>query len=341
MRPKVGTFAKVLLLLALLLVITAFGQDGQDFKIRAKVDLVVVPVTVKGSGDRLISSLTKDDFVVLEDGRKQIITNFTIDPVPLSAAVLVDTGLPAGTLSKIQQTFPALAGAFSEFDEVAVYRYDNYVTKILDFSKDNTTIDTAIKSLNNAKPDTNIVAASPRGPFSNPGPVINGAPVVQPGQVGVITTSPPKNIKVLNDAIFTAASDLAKRENSRRKIVLIVSDGENQGSDHGFDETTQSLLQTNIQVYAIGVDRPAFFGKFSLLDDYAKATGGEAFFVNSVQKIETAYSSVTEQARNQYILGYLSNNEIAGPGPVFRDIVVKLARGNFETRHRKGYYQYP
>jgi VWFA-related protein len=281
MRPRVGTVAKILLLLTLLFVITAYAQD---FKIRAKVDLVVVPVTVKGSGDRLITGLTKDDFVILEDGRPQTITNFTIDPVPLSAAVVVDTGLPAGTLSKLQQTFPALAGAFSEFDEVAVYRYDNYVTKIVDFSKDNLMIEAAIKTLNTAQPDTNVVAANPRGPFSNPGPVINGAAVVQPGQVGVITTTPPKNIKVLNDAIFTAAADLAKRERSRRKIVLVVSDGENKGSDYGFDETVQSLLQSDIQVYAIGVDRPALFGKFSILEDFARATGGDAFFVNSVQK---------------------------------------------------------
>jgi VWFA-related protein len=337
MRPR-GIHSKIAVLLTLLLVITAYGQD---FKIRAKVDLVVVPVTVKGSGDRLIPGLSKDDFVILEDGRPQTITNFTIDPIPLSAAVVVDTGLPSGTLSKLQQTFPALAGAFSEFDEVAVYRYDNYVTKIVDFSKDSLMIEAAIKTMNSAAPDTNVVAANPRGPFSTPGPVINGAPVVQPGQLGVITTSPPKNIKVLNDAIFTAAADLAKRDRSRRKIVLIVSDGENQGSDHGFDETTQSLLETGIQVYAIGIDRPALFGKFSILEDYAKATGGDAFFVNSVQKIESAYSLVTEEARNQYILGYLSNNEIVGPGPVFRDIQVKLARGGFETRHRKGYYQYP
>lgn len=337
MRPGIRTVAKPLLLVILLSAFTAYGQD---YKIRAKVDLVVVPVTVKGSGDRLITGLTKNDFVILEDGRRQTITNFTIDPVPLSAAVILDTGLPAASLSKVQQTFTALAGAFSEFDEVAVYRYDNYVTKILDFSKDSVMVEAAIKTLSNAAPDSNV-AANSRGPFSNPGPVINGAPVIQPGQAGVITTSPPANIKVLNDAIFTAAVDLSKRERSRRKIILIVSDGENKGSDHEFDETAHTLLETGIQVYAIGLDRPPLFRKFSALDNYAKGTGGDTFYVNSVQKIENAYFNATEEARNQYILGYLSNNEIVGAGPVFRDIEVKLARGGFETRHRKGYYQYP
>jgi len=78
-----------------------------------------------------------------------------------------------------------------------------------------------------------------------------------------------------------------------------------------------------------------------VLDDYAKATGGDAYFVGSVQHIETAYATVTEEARNQYVLGYVSSNEVAGPGPVFRGIEVDVAGQNLKTLHRKGYYQYP
>src|SRR6476660_2738618 len=110
MRRKVQTVAKLVLLGLLLLAVAA---SAQDYKIRAKIDLVVVPVTVKGSGNKLITGLTRDDFVLLEDGTRQTISNFSIDPVPLSAAVVVETGLAAGSLSKVQQTFPALAGSFS------------------------------------------------------------------------------------------------------------------------------------------------------------------------------------------------------------------------------------
>src|SRR5438132_10949633 len=200
-----------LLVVALFLAAAAYPQ--QEYKIHAKVDLVVVPVTVKGSGDKLIADLKKEDFVVLEDGRPQTVANFTVDPVPLSAAVVVDTGLPPETLTKIQKTFSALAGAFSQFDEVAVYRYDKFVTKMLDFSTaEADQVQIAMNTLREVKPRTTNDSNLPRGPFSTPGPVINGAPVVLPGQVGVVITSPPKITNVLNDAIFTAASDLAKRE---------------------------------------------------------------------------------------------------------------------------------
>jgi len=323
------------------LVLLATAASAQDFRIRAKIDLVVVPVTVKGSGEKLIAGLQKDDFVVLEDGLRQTITNFTADPVPLSAAVVIETGLSAGSLSKIQQTFAALAGAFSEFDEVAVYRYDKFVTKVLDFSQDTERVETAMKTLRDIKPDTNMEASLPRGPFSIPGPVINGAPVVPPGQVGVIVTMPPKPTKVLHDAIFTAASDLASRDRTRRRMVLVISDGESTGNTHSFDDTIQSLLEKGVQVYAVGLDQPFPYKTLSVLQDYAKTTGGDTYFASAVQNIETAYATVTEEARNQYVLGYVSSNEVVGQGPVFRDIAVVVSRQNLKTLHRKGYYQYP
>src|SRR5439155_10672552 len=199
MRHGGRKIAKPFLATALFIAAAAYAQE---FKIRAKVDLVVVPVTVKGAGGTLVTSLRKEDFVVLENGRQQTVTNFTTDPVPLSAAVVVDTGLPTESLSKVQQTFPALAGAFSQFDEVALYRYDKFVAKVLDFSTDAERVKTSMNTLREVKPRTVNDSNLPRGPFSTPGPVINGAPVVPPGQVGVVITSAPKITNVLNDAIF-------------------------------------------------------------------------------------------------------------------------------------------
>lgn len=338
MRRKVGTSAKFAIVSLLLLAISA---GAQEFKIRAKVDLVEVPVTVKSSGEKLLTGLTRDDFTILEDGRPQVISSFTIDPVPLSAAVIVDTGLPAGSLSKIEKTLPALAGAFADVDEIAVYRYDKFVTKVQDFSQDPEAILLAFQKVRDIKPDTNLDTNLPRGPFSNPGPVINGAPVVPPGQIGVVVTSPPKVSKVLHDAIFTAAADLGKRERQRRRMVLVVSDGNTSGSEHSFEETSNALLERGVQVYAVGIDQIAPFKKLSILDDYAKATGGDVFFTDSIRHMESAYSLATEEARNQYVIGYMSNNEMAGEGPVFRDIAVEVKGRDVKALHRKGYYQYP
>ncbi|MBI4471225.1 MAG: VWA domain-containing protein [Acidobacteria bacterium] len=329
---------RVLSVAALLLLIT--NAAAQDIQFRTRVDLVVVPVTVKGDGDRLIAGLTKDDFVVFEDGRQQTITNFTSDPVPLSAAVLVDTGLSAESLTKVQETFTALAGAFSPFDEVAVYKYEKFVDKVIDFSGDLMAVENALKTLKSIKPSRTAPAAAPGGPFSVQGPVINGIPVVPPGQIGV-PPMPRSNPKVLHDAIFTAATDLAKREADRRRMVLVISDGRAEGSDHSFEETSRRLLDTGTEFYAIAMDYGFLNRQFSVLGDYAKTTGGDTFHVNSLQALERGYAKAAEQARNQYILGYVSSNKPSGPLAIFRNIEVRLALDGLEALHRKGYYQYP
>ena len=333
MRLRPPIIHKPLLVLLLIFVLTG---SAQDFQIRTRVDIVVVPVSVKGPNDRLISGLSKDDFIVLEDGKSQTVTNFTDDAVPLSAAVIVDTGLTERSFAKVKESFPALAGAFSDFDEVAVYRYDKYVAKVLDFTKDKLVVETAMKTFKDIQP-TELNLQS--GPFSVPGPVINGQPVVPPPTVGVAPQSTPS--QVLNDAIFQAASDLAKRERDRRRIVLVISNGTTNGNDHSYDETIGRLLDTGVQVFAVGMD-VAFLGrKLSVLGSYASDTGGDACFLNSTAALETCYARSAEQARNQYVLGYVSSNKVNGQLPVFRNIDVKLVRAGYETIHRKGYYQYP
>ena len=290
----------------LVLVLTA---SAQDFQIRTRVDLVVVPVTVKASGDKLINGLQKEDFIVFEDGRRQTITNFTSDPVPLSAAVVLDTGLAAESLSKVQQTFPALAGAFSEFDEVAVYRFDKDVVKLIDFTKDQEALQSALNHGSRISNRDTPQSMLRGGPFSTIGPVINGAPVIPPGQLGVIVTQVPEKIKVLNDALYAAASDLAKRERDRRKIVLVVSDGLSNGSTHSFEETLNSLARSGVEVYAVTLDQTVPYTKIHVAQRLRKEYRWR-FLLRwvYVQSIETGYARAAEQARNQYVLGYISRN---------------------------------
>ena len=84
------------------------------------VSFVTVPVTVKDNEGKLVEGLLAKDFSIYEDGSLQKLTFFTSDPFPLSAALIVDQGLPDPVLRKVNQTFSALGGAFGPFDEVAV-----------------------------------------------------------------------------------------------------------------------------------------------------------------------------------------------------------------------------
>src|SRR5438094_1205674 len=110
------------------------GATDDLYKIVTNVNQVLVPVMVKDGSGRLVNGLLPRDFSVYEDGKKQKLNFFTTDPFALSAAVIVDTGLPDVALEKVTQTFPALEGAFSQFDEVSIYTYSSAVSKVSDFS---------------------------------------------------------------------------------------------------------------------------------------------------------------------------------------------------------------
>ena len=84
---------------------------AQEFQIRTVVDLVVVPFSVTGDNNALISGLGAEDFTVLEDGVEQSIERFSIDPVPLSAAVVIDTGVAATRWSRSRRPFQLSSSA--------------------------------------------------------------------------------------------------------------------------------------------------------------------------------------------------------------------------------------
>ena len=97
------SFARFQLLILILVV--AFAASARS-QIRARVDLVVVPVTVRDSAGKLISGLSKKDFVVLEDNKPQTIESFDTAPWPLSAAIVIDDGM-SGT--KLKMLYPRFA----------------------------------------------------------------------------------------------------------------------------------------------------------------------------------------------------------------------------------------
>ena len=332
MLPGIRTRA-----LPLLLCLWSFSASAQEIQVRSSVELVVVPVTVKDKNGKLAGGLTPGDFTLSEAGKKQNITSFSIDPVPLSAVILIDTGISEEALTRVKTSFPALIGAFALDDEIAVYRFDKHVEKLTAFTSDRVHIERTFEKLVNSA--TASSSSMPGGPFKEPGPVINGAPIIPGVQSTGRTIAPPT--KTLHDAIFQAAEDLGTRSVERRRIALIASDGRNQSSTHSYDAALERLLLNGVQVFALGVDTSLFQRVRSTLLSYSKATGGDTWFLDSQNALDAGYSLSTEQARNQYVLGYVSTNKRPTGKAVFREIKVQLNRPGTEIRHRKGYYQTP
>jgi len=319
-------------------------------KISVAVNFVQVPVTVKDGAGKLQEGLGPADFTVYEDGVPQKLRFFSSDSFPLTAAVVIFTDLPISSMKKVNQSLPALIGAFSQYDEVALYRYGHTVSQVASF--------TAAENM----PTATIARVKGTGRQGGPpavfgplaqGPSINGHPA-DPGQPGPQVANLPPPVQesfVLNDAILRAAQDLAKRDRSRRKIIFVVSDGRELGSIASFDEVRKVLLSNNITVYALGVDTAAIpvydklgrlrvpgFGWANILPKYANATGGDAFAEFDRQSIELAYAKITGVARNQYTLGY---NAKATASSAYRSIDVRVHRPNLIVTAKEGYYPLP
>jgi len=315
------------------------------YKIIVRVNQVTVPVTVKDSNGRLVEGLLKNDFSVYEDGKEQTLNFFTSDPFPLSAAVVLDLGMPDEVVRKVNETLPALAGAFSPYDEVGLYVYGNTVSKSLEFSPANDRFSSALSRAKKPGRTGGVPVVS--GPMAG-GPTINGVPF-DPSVPRV--SVPRRESRVLNDAILAAAIDLAKRDRTRRKVIFVISDGREIGSKAGYSDVLKTLLTNNINVYAVNVGASAipgyrslekinvpFSGAGNLLPKYASATGGQVFPEFDRDAIERAYAQVTGEARNQYTLGYSTR---ATPSTDYRSIEVRIHRGGLKVIARDGYFPLP
>src|ERR1700691_3737893 len=168
-------------------------ETGEGYTITVTKNVVTVPVTVRDKDGRLVAGLLPQDFVVLENGKKQTLEFFTSDPFALSAAVIFDTGMAEIGLKKVQDTLSALQGAFSQFDEVAIYTYSSTVGRLTDFNNAGRELTVALNQVKGYSGANNGIPVT-SGPLGAQGPVINGIPIGSP--VDPVST-PPKVAHVL------------------------------------------------------------------------------------------------------------------------------------------------
>ena len=315
------------------------------YKLRVSANFVQIPVTVKDSSGRPVDGLLYKDFTVVENGKKQTLTFFTSDPFPLSVAVLIDIGMPDVSVQKLHETYSALVGAFSPYDEVSLYTYSSTVSQVTDFTRRSERLTAALNSMKLVRGTNGPPVMG--GPMAS-GPTVNGAPVG--GPIIQPVNTPPREAHVLNDAILEAALDLAKRDRSLRKVIFVISDGRELGSKASYRDVLKVLETHDIQVKAVvvgGGALPAFkqVGKIHLwgqgysdiLPKYTSATGGgKPFDELSRIAIEDAYAQITSEARNQYTLGYVP--QAVASSSAYRTIEVRVDKKDLKIYARDGYY---
>lgn len=298
--------------------------------IKVHTEVVVVPVTVKDRDGRLVGGLQPEDFRIFQDGQEQQILKFSSDPFPLSAVILIDNDLSQKQAEQVQKSLVAIAGGFGPADEAAVVTYSQYPSVVSNFSFSNDLTFTALKRLE-------IRSHFPGG-FGGPlesGPMING----RSQETGVPTVGARHETvdKDLDDAIYAAGEMLKGRGRDRRKIIFLISDGNNaRNNKHSFNETLQLLLTADVSVYSISVGHALFQHETSRLEHYASGTGGDTFYAGKADSLGRLYAKVTEQARNQYILAF--SPQEADRSKDYHSIEVRVRRPGLDITAREGYY---
>lgn len=317
------------------------------------VNFVEVPVTVKDSKGKLVAGLTFRDFKVFENGTREPLRLFTVDPFPLSIAFVIDQSLTSDVMAKVNDSLGAIQGALTPYDEVAVFSYHNGAQERTGFTGAQSARLPAVLALTKATGSDMQVPIN-SGPLAGCSIRQNGNcvdPNLQPGRSagdGTFITIP-KEIHTLNDAILDAAKELSSRPKGRRRIIYVVSDGKEYGSHAKYRDVLRYLQTNKIAVYGTLVGDSARFGEgyisrfhlpFTMYDNllakYAFNTGGTLDAENGVNGMEKSYAKIAEEARNQYTLGYLSHEPVIDGK--FRKIDVRVDRPNLEVIAKPGYY---
>jgi VWFA-related protein len=308
-------------------------QTSDRHTLTSRTELVIVPVTVKNRDGALVGDLRRDEFRVYCDNVEQQIIFFTSDPFPLSAVVLIDNNLSIKSADQVQKSLTAISGGFGPSDEVALVTYDQFPNVVSDFSFNNDQLFTKLKRLD-------LASHYPGPPIGGPltaGPTVNGrsSETGLPTQLGVRQEVETTD---LDDAMYSAGEMLKGRGRDRRKIIFLISDGNNSRSNtHTLDQTLQLLLNSDVSVYSISVGHALLQKQSSRLEKYATTTGGDTFYAGNDRGLENLYSSVTEQARNQYTLTF--GPQDVQKGKDFHTIEVRVRRPALDVTARQGYYQ--
>jgi VWFA-related protein len=294
----------------------AFAQD--ETVIRVDVELVNLLFTVRDRKGALISTVEQKEVQVLEDGKAQTIRQFTRDTnLPLTIGLLVDVSRSQENLIEVERRAAAqfFKQLLKERDMAFIIGFGSEAELLQDYSSSPKLLTQALDQLR--------VDAAVYNPIS-PGPV----------------PSQPRGT-ILYDAIFLAADEKLKGEVGR-KVIVVISDGMDQGSRKSLQQALESAHKADAIIYCIYYVDPTMYHyqMYGVSDSYmkklAEETGGRLFRVDRRVTLEEAFRQIEEEMRSQYALSYTPSNPNKDGG--YRKLEIRVQNKDYKVQARKGYF---
>ena len=199
------------------------AQEPQSFKFRTGVELINVTATVTDQSGRFVSGLVKDDFRVFEDEQPQTVSHFSAERVPVSLGIVLDT---SGSMDgdKMYAAKQAL---------------ERFLVQLLD-------------------PEDEVFLYR----FDNAPELVEGWTRDKRRISEALRRIRPRGGTALYDAVADAVH-LAQQGRNKKKAVVIISDGNDTSSRTDVLTVKQLIRETEVLVYAIGIDAVSTQPSFS------------------------------------------------------------------------------
>ncbi|MGH9533927.1 MAG: VWA domain-containing protein [Terriglobales bacterium] len=270
-----------------------------------------------------VAGLTQADFRVLEDGVPQHIEFFSAaDNLPLTIGWLLDTSPSQINVLPEEQ---ALSGEF--FQEV-LRRQD--LAFVLGF-------DANLRLLQDLTASQQLLAQGVNRAHIGGG---SGPTALDPGPFPTTNGGGTR----LWDAIVSACRDRLAQQVGRKAIV-VITDGQDQGSRHSPAQAAQALMDSNTVLFAVIAADPefyhGFYGGAAALSHVAKLSGGQTYYVRGGH-MGRDFAQIATALRSQYSLAYRPSRPLRYGG--YRRIQIQLvgaAKDQGKVRARAGYYAGP
>jgi len=290
---------------------------GEVETLKVNVNLVNVYFSVRDKSG-YITNLHKDDCSILEDKVPQKTKNFTQEKnLPLTIGILLDTSGSQINVLPLEQQSGAefLKDVLTPKDEAFLISFDINVNLLADYTNSPREIK---RSIDSAQINTGAGTGSVTG---------NGTP----------------RGTLLYDAVYLAAHEKLRQE-AGRKILVLLTDGGDQGSQETLKTATEAAQKANAIIYVILIADRGFYSGYGMtfsgdadMERLAKDTGGRVINVgNNGKKLQEAFDQIQDELRTQYLASYTSTNPKVNDG-TFRTLNITCEQGQ-KVQARKGYY---
>jgi VWFA-related protein len=303
----------------------AQDQDQASTTVKVNVNVVQLFFNVKDKKGALIPNLTKDDFEILEDGKPQTIKYFAAESnLPLTLGILIDSSGSQTRVLDMEKEVGAdfLTQILRDKDLAFVISFDVDVDLLQDFTN-------SIHALKIALNSARINTAGGGG---------TGIPGLGGGTVP--TVGVPRGT-LLYDAVYLASHDELAQQVGRKAMILLT-DGEDQGSQLKIKDAIEAAQKSDSIAYVLLCADRSFYGFGGYSGDremkkLTEETGGRVIEVgNKMEKLKAGFDQIANELRSQYNIGYTpTNTKLDGS---FRKVEIHVKNKDYRVQSRTGYY---